>query len=349
MTDRRPDAAADDVFAGPAPDDIVALDTAAGPYLVVIVDAEEEFDWTEFSPNATSVTSMGRQSPAQKIFERFGVVPTYVVDYPVAAQEEGYGPLKEYLDSGVCEIGAQLHPWVNPPIREAAVRRNTFPGNLDSQLEHDKLAALTAVIEDNFEHRPTIYRAGRWGIGRNTFEMLAALNYEIDCSVLPGADLRQSGGPDFRRCTVASPYWGGPRRSILELPVTAGYTGLLREHGSKIHSLASRPVVRPLHLPGILAHCGLLDRMRLSPEGIPLTEAMHLTRVLMQRAGQRVFCLSYHTPSLVPGNTPYVSDAKDLARFLGWLEGYLEFFFGVLGGRASTAREIRALAQAVRR
>jgi hypothetical protein len=339
---------ANDVFSGPSRDDIVEFERTAGPYLLVIVDAEEEFDWTQFSSSSISVKTIRKQLPAQKIFERFCVVPTYVVDFPVASQEEGFKPLKEFLDSGVCEIGAQLHPWVNPPIREEVVRRNTFPGNLDRRLELEKLCALTAVIEQNFEHRPTIYRAGRCGLGPNTSELLEGLNYEIDCSVLPGADLRQFGGPDFRRCNVASPYWSGPHRTILELPVTAGYTGLLREHGPRIHSLASRAAVLPLRIPGILARCGLLDSTRLSPEGIPLADAKDLTRVLLRSANQRVFSLSYHTPSLEAGNTPYVTDQSDLVRFLGWIEDYLEFFFGELGGRASTPREIRAIAQGLR-
>jgi hypothetical protein len=337
-----------DVFCGPSPDDIVQFDGAAGPYLLVIVDAEEEFDWNKISSASTSVRTIRSQSASQKIFERFGIVPTYVVDFPVASQEDGFKPLKEFLDSGICEIGAQLHPWVNPPIREELTWRNSFPGNLDRGLEREKIAALTAVIEQNFELRPTVYRAGRCGLGPNTAELLEELGYEIDCSVRPGADLRQFDGPDFRRCAVASPYWSGPRRTILELPISAGYTGLLRRYGPRIHSLASRSLTLPLRIPGILARFGLLDSTRLTPEGIPLDDAKKLTRVLLRRSNQRVFSVSYHTPSLVAGNTPYVRNQGDLDRFLGWIEGYLEFFFGELGGQASTPGGIRTIAQGLR-
>jgi hypothetical protein len=54
--------------------------------------------------------------------------------------------------------------------------------------------------------------------------------------------------------------------------------------------------------------------------------------------------LSYHSSSLVPGNTPYVATARDLTRFLDRLDSYLAFFMGVLGGQPATPDEIRELA-----
>ena len=61
-----------------------------------------------------------------------------------------------------------------------------------------------------------------------------------------------------------------------------------------------------------------------------------MTRSRMQRDGQRVFVLSYHSPSLQAGNTPYVRNQRDLDHFIGWIEEYLAFFFGELGGMAAT-------------
>jgi hypothetical protein len=61
-----------------------------------------------------------------------------------------------------------------------------------------------------------------------------------------------------------------------------------------------------------------------------------LTRALLA-CGQRTFVLSLHSPSLVPGNTPYVCDNKDLALLLQRLRGYLSFFRDELHGRFSHA------------
>ncbi len=135
------------------------------PVLLVIIDAEEEFDWAVVPPVTSGVQAMRHQVMAQRIFERFGCVPTYAVDYPVAAQRDGFAPLLEFLQSGACGIGTQLHPWLNPPIEEELGERNSYPGNLPKVLEAAKLRVLTDVIEANLGVRPTLYRSGRYGLG----------------------------------------------------------------------------------------------------------------------------------------------------------------------------------------
>ena len=66
----------------------------------------------------------------QDIFDRFGVRPVYLVDYAVATQPEGYGPLREIVQSAPCQIGAHLHPWITPPLSEALGDRTSFSHNL---------------------------------------------------------------------------------------------------------------------------------------------------------------------------------------------------------------------------
>jgi hypothetical protein len=61
----------------------------------------------------------------------------------------------------------------------------------------------------------------------------------------------------------------------------------------------------------------------------------------MHAAGHRVFVLTYHSPSLEPGHTPYVRTEDDLARFLAWLDGFYSFFREELGGRPASWREVR--------
>ncbi|HVP86291.1 MAG TPA: glycosyltransferase, partial [Rhizomicrobium sp.] len=97
---------------------------------------------------------------------------------------------------------------------------------------------------------------------------------------------------------------------------------------------------RTLRLPAVLARSGLLERIRLTPEGTTLIEAKRLTR-RMHAAGHKVFAISYHTPSLVPGNTRYVRNQSELETFLAWIEGYFEFFFTEIGGEATTPFAIR--------
>jgi hypothetical protein len=107
----------------------------------------------------------------------------------------------------------------------------------------------------------------------------------------------------------------------------------------------SPPIALPSALPsrarGALARTGVVDRVTLTPEGISLAQMKALTRALMAR-GQRVFVMSFHSPSLEPGHTPYVVDAATRAAFLARIEAYLEFFFGELGGAATTPLALHA-------
>ena len=312
------------------------------PKLVVIVDTEEEFDWSApFSRDTTAVTHIKAQEPAQQIFARFGLTPAYVVDYPVASQEAGFRPLREWLEAGRCEIGAHLHPWVNPPFEETVSRRNSYAGNLPPALEREKLRILTETIAANFGRRPTLFRAGRYGIGAATGGILEEMGYLVDSSIVPRTDFRDDEGPDFTEFN-RRPFWFGTTNRILELPLTGAWCGELRHRGRQIEPMRNSSLGRRIHLSGILARLGLFERIRLTPEGIDLPALKRLTKTLLQ-AGTRCFGLSYHSPSLVPGHTPYVRDGGELAEFLRRIEAYCEFFFTECGGTPSTPDELRAL------
>ena len=177
------------------------------PMLITTVDAEEDFDWNRpFSRATTDVTSMRSQHLAHRVFERYGVVPVYMVDHPVASQDEGRAPLKELLQSGVCEIGAQLHPWVTPPFVEYVSAHNSYAGNLPPAQEFAKIQVLTDELARAFGQSPRFFRAGRYGVGPNTGRVLNHFGYEADSSVVPCWNFAAQGGPDFRRIN-AKPYW----------------------------------------------------------------------------------------------------------------------------------------------
>lgn len=324
----------------PTPKEIVRFAGDMRPALVVVVDTEEDFDWyAPFSRDNVSVQSAGHLGVAQKIFERHGVCPTYAVDYPVASQNTGTHELREWADDGLCDIGTQCHAWVNPPFDEELSVENTYAGNLPPSLEAEKLKVLTETIAEKFGRRPTTYRAGRYGIGGNTAGILSSLGYNIDMSVYAHRNFSGDHGPDFSAIGPA-PFWlesGGDR--LLEIPLTSGFFGPLRHWGREVYSALDTPALRAIRLSGIGALLGVLNRATLTPEGIPLREAKALTRALL-RDGQKVFSLSFHSPSLVPGNTPYVRSEADLEALLAWLEDYFSFFFDELGGVPATPGDI---------
>jgi glycosyltransferase involved in cell wall biosynthesis len=320
------------------------------PILMVGVDLEAEFDWAGPRPRTdNAVKNVREQALVHKIFEKFGVRPTYLVDYAVATQADGYIPLRELAASGNCEIGAHLQPWENPPFADELSERTSFSHNLPTWLQKEKLYRLTEALQSNIGVRPRTYRAGRYGVGEEIAWILHSLGYQIDMSVLPGIDLRGQHGPDFRG-VFNQPYWFGRDRGLLEIPLTAGFCGMLsapslsRGFAPEVYNLLSRPRSRLAHGPGFFARLGLLERITLTPEGISLKEMQRLTRHLLA-LGNRVFSLNYHSSSLLPGNTPYVRTAADRERFLEKLESYLEVFFGEFHGISMTPGEFHTMVQ----
>lgn len=320
---------------------------AAPPRLIVLADAEEAFEWNgTFSRHAVDVRSMAWQHHAHAVYDRHGVRPTYLVDHPVATQDAGRAPLVELLADGKCDIGAQLHPWVTPPYAEETTAWNSYLGNLPLWLQRAKLEQLIETIEAAFGVRPRIFRAGRYGAGPRTGELLQSLGFLADSSAMPCWDYRAGGGPDFLMAT-SRPHWIDTARTLLEIPTTAAFVGRLANGPEIIPRMVFSRAAERVGLTAAVARAGLMERIRLSPEGTTPAEARRLIRALLA-AGQRSFVVSYHTSSLQPGNTPYVRSQADLDRFLGWLDEVLGFFSSEVGGRFATWREIRDDALAAR-
>jgi len=319
------------------------MDTKPGarPMLLTMVDAEEAFDWSRpFDRGAVDVTAMAAQHRAHRVFERHGVVPLYLADYPVVTQDAGRAPLREWLADGRCDVGAHMHPWVTPPYDEALGEHNSFAGNLPAALELAKARRLTDAVGDAFGQPPRIWRSGRFGAGPRTADILKSLGYLADSSVLPLWPATGIAGP---AAPSSRPFWLDRGRRLLEIPVSAALVGRLAD-GSLRHVAPHifAPGAVRLRLAGALARLGLLERIRLTPEGMTIAEGKRLTRHMLAH-GHRTFVLTYHSPSLVPGNTPYVRDAAALERFLAWLDEFYSFFREEAGGSFGRWQDVRGI------
>ena len=218
---------------------------------------------------------------------------------------------------------------------------NSYHCNLPPELERAKIIQLTHEIERRFGARPTVFKAGRYGFGPNTAEVLKALGYQVDCSFVPYASFVGDGGPDYQR-TPDQPFWlDGEVGGLLEIPLTSGFFGLLAAGGPLVQGLLNSRSAERLRIPGVLARSGLLARSRLSPEGVDAAEQCRLLRAMV-KSGRRFFTLTYHSPSLAPGHTPYVRSEAELADFLERIETVLLFFRDTLGGEFTTLSRYRA-------
>jgi hypothetical protein len=304
--------------APPAPAELVDWPAWFGQRFTVTVDTEEEFDWqAPLAREGHATKAIAALPDAHRRLSESGAALAYMIDWPVAASEAASATLRLMADEQGATIGTQLHPWVNPPFDEPLSAANSFPGNLPATQEAAKLDRLTDLIARRFGRRPTAYRAGRYGIGPATFGLLAARGYRLDSSIRARYDYSSGHGPDFG-AIGSHAFRAGPDGAIVELPLTTIFTGRARRGGARL----DRWLARLPHGRGAFARTGLLARVALTPEDMPVDDALEAIAVALGE-GVAVLNFSFHSPSLVPGHTPYVRDAADLRAFFDWWDRVL--------------------------
>lgn len=303
---------------------------------LVTIDTEEDFDWNQpFSRSNHGLASLDQLGTCQTFFARHGIAPLYLVDWPVINDAAAGALLRELAASGTAEVGAQLHPWVNPPFDEVVNARNSYTGNLPPALQRAKMAALRDRIAEIIGVAPLAYRAGRYGLGAQTMAMLAELGFRCDTSVRAGFDYRAGHGPDYRFFPL-KPWWSNGADTLLEIPLTTVFLGLAGE--AAYHRLA-RLGNTPLSLASRL---GLVERVALTPEGIPAERACAAIDAAIH-LGLPLLNFSFHSPSLAPGHTPYVTSTADVAAFYAWWDRVLAHLER-RNVRPTTIREVLAAA-----
>lgn len=286
-----------------------------GQRVLLTIDTEEEFDWRgPFRREGHGLSHVSAIPRFQTFCERLDAHPVYLVDWPIVQDAAAVEVIGDAVRRGAAEVGVQLHPWVNPPFAEEVSMVNSFAGNLPSALEADKFARLRDAIETAFGTPPLAYRAGRYGLGPHTADLLVRHGIRVDTSVRPLFDYSFQGGPDYIGHPL-TPYWVDPARRLLEVPVTSVHAGALSALGRWLR----RPAARIPRALGALSRLGLLERIPLTPEGVSVAEALRGVDIAVE-SDLPVLVLSLHSPSLAPGHTPYAATDAAVDTLYGWLE-----------------------------
>ena len=203
--------------------------------------------------------------------------------------------------------------------------------NLPAELQLAKLQRLTAALEEAFEFRPTAFRAGRYGLGRETVAALLRCGYRVDSSVAPFINLEPvDDGPSFVGAPIV-PYRLAPDRDarepapngdLLEIPMSYGFSRAPFSFWHPARRLLEAPPGRWFHLPGVAHRTGLIKRIALSPEQSSMRDMLTLSRRLLEQ-GVRHLQLFWHSPSLMPG-LGHCRSAADVERLYSSVAAYLE-------------------------
>lgn len=296
--------------------------------LFITIDTEEDV-WGRYDPHDNPTENLRQLPRLQAIFDRYGAVPTYLIDYPVARDARGMRTLLDAREAGRCAIGAHCHPWNTPPFEEERFRGSTMLCNLPHELQQRKLETLHAAIHRASSLEPVSFRAGRWAFSLETAQCLHRLGYTVDTSVTPFVAWTRSCGPDHS-ASPTEPHFlrldrgggGTAPEALLEVPVTIGYLqrnwGLCRLLRKKL----THPIGQRLRLLGLLSRLKLLNFAWLSPELSALRVMIRLAQTFIAK-GHQCLNFTFHSNALLPGKGPFVACPRTLERFYFRIDRFL--------------------------
>jgi hypothetical protein len=252
----------------------------------------------------------------QPLFARYHAKPTYLLSPEVMRDAHSVETLAS-LD-GDAELGTHLHgEFAEPDAFEPDVTA-AFQRDYSRETERSKLLSLTQLFFDAFGRPPRSFRAGRFGIGSNSLELLQSLGYAVDSSVTPHMDWSRAGaaGLSFRSAPT-QPYWplhsapeiAGPRTSLLEVPVT----------------------IRPSHFSRLPVIGRWIEPRWLRPTRTSAAELVRIAREEIVEARLRdparpaILNTMFHNVEVVPNTSPYAGNEDEARAILGRIDSLLAF------------------------
>ena len=302
------------------------------PECIVILSVDTEEDNWRATRTQIGVENIRELPRLQQDCDRLGVPLTYFTTYQVAATPWAAGILRDLQASGRAEVAAHLHPWNTPPLDEPFVPRNTMTANLPLALQRAKLSGLTRSIEEGVGRRPTSFRTGRFGLGRETTQVLIEHRFLVDSSVSPWISWAGTDeGPDFVGAPLSAYTLDGttdprvpvPAGPLLEIPVSSGYSRWPFGAWHAVHEALRRPWARRMRLAGLAYRLGVVRAITLSPEVSSVRDMVRLSRLIADH-GVAHLSVFFHSPSLSPGLSPFGATRADVDRLRGAIAGFVD-------------------------
>lgn len=281
-------------------------------YFIITIDTEGDDLWTPVI-RTTGMRKITVENAAyiprfQRLCEKYGFIPTYLVNHEMANADEFVSEAGEWQNNDKCEIGMHMHAWNCPPLYELKYKRNInnpYAGEYPQEVMWKKLKYLTEEIGENFGRRPTSHRGGRWYINPWYISALNKLGYETDCSVTPGVSWSdQIGyklyGADFRHYPETPYYIGGrdlrkkKNSGVIEIPPTIRKPS----YGETVKNIWKNP----MEIKNIMKR-----RLWLRPNGQNLEDMMSLAD-----CNDEYIEFMLHSSELMPGGSPNFKSPRSI-------------------------------------
>ena len=306
-------------------------------FLIISIDVEADMPNWEIE-EITTIRNFEGIPRLQDLFDKYSVRPTYLLDYPYATNEEATKYFNSIKDK--CEIGAHMHTWDTPPVTEEEAKTLDYPSNLAYDRQFEKTKSVTDALTKAFGEAPTSYRAGKFGFNIDTKNILERLGYLVDTSVTPMVSWESQNGPSFLNYKV-DPFWfGNPKSSLFEIPVTIGLT----KNIGHLLERAYLKIPRFTKLRGLLSkdYLSLIDFVWLYPVLFSDEEMISLVNTLIKRP-INVFNVFFHSSELKAGESIYTKSDADVDQYLKRMDRFFDYTINKKGMKSVTLSEYREI------
>ena len=290
---------------------------------IITIDTEGDNIWTWDGKSAIRTENALYISRFQELCERYGFIPTYLVNWEMAHDDRFVDYIKPKVKERKCEVGMHLHPWNTPPFYDLPRDQTSgLPYLIEYPIDimEEKINRITQLIELKFELKPLSHRAGRWAMNAEYFSQLYKYGYTTDCSYTPGMSWVRHrgrtpgiGGSDYSgEKNVITRYNG-----IYEVPLSTMVTHKLfnQAYKDKIDYEQRKRV------------------LWLRPDNKNLKQIKYLIR---SRRDSKIDYLEFmlHSSELMPGGSPTfrsINDIEMLYRQLDIIFNEIETYYSGIG------------------
>jgi hypothetical protein len=288
-------------------------------YFVVTVDVEPDCSptWHYSNPLTFRGVSIGIKEILQPLFNKHGIVPTYLINNVVLEDEKSVSVFKN-LD-GKFELGTHLHPEFLEPEKSifnyAGCKAEANCCFYPEDIEFEKIRNITLLFENQFGYRPLSFRAGRFSAGNNTFKSLTRLGYKVDTSLTPHIewnDKTRENAVDYTNMPE-QPFW--IHENLLEVPVT---------------------IVNSLHFSWLeLLKSGFGIRRKpffkrplwLRPGFSNISKMKYMSKTMLDKyynGSSVVLNMMFHNVEVIPKLSPNVQTEQDSINYMETLKQFIE-------------------------
>lgn len=162
---------------------------------IITIDTEGDNLWL---PGESITTQNARfVNRFQEVCEKYDFIPTYLVNYEMALDQEFVEYIRSKSKESKCEVGMHLHAWNNPPVVEPPKgngKGRAYLIEYPIDVMRQKIEFITDFLHKQFDCEIRSHRAGRWAINESYIKMLKEYGYIVDCSVTPYTSWKKSCG-----------------------------------------------------------------------------------------------------------------------------------------------------------